>query len=152
MSRPPVYLTALLVVSAAAVAAPVPKSLKRSPPNFNGKWMLVRQNNGDREVPQISPWIWEINGEELVLQWPNGDGTFRKNQHASALVRPPDGQADEVNYVYDPKNGGRPSLGRATVEDGEFVIAWTDGGRPRPAEIKPGPGVNYYRFKRMPDK
>ena len=152
-----VLLAALLVWGAPhptppAVAAPVPKALKAKAANFDGKWELVRQNNSNKEVAQISPWIWEIDGETLTLHWGNGDGTFRKSKFASAFVRPADAQSDEMDYVYNPTNGGKPSLGRATVEAYEFVVCWAEGGNPRPGDITPGPGVNYYRFKRLVEK
>lgn len=142
----------VLVFASVGVAAPVPKSLKAKAVSFDGKWTLVRQNNNDREVPKISPWIWEINGTELILQWPNGDGTFRQNKQISSFARPADAESNEMDYLYDARGGGNPSKGRATIEGDEFVVCWTSAGQPRPSEIKPGPGVNYYRFKRMTEK
>jgi hypothetical protein len=57
-----------------------------------------------------------------------------------------------MDYVYDPQQAGKANPGRAAVEGDEFVVCWAGGGQPRPAELKPGPGVNYYRFRRMPEK
>jgi hypothetical protein len=136
----------------AAFAAPVPKALKKAPPNFDGKWELVRQNNNDREVQQISPWVWEIDGETLHRHWGNGNGRFNREEKNCWFVRPAGATADEMDYIPGSDRNGPSSPGRATIEDGEFVVCWSDARSPRPAEIKPGPGVNYYRFKRMPDK
>jgi uncharacterized protein (TIGR03067 family) len=149
VTRPALLLITLPLL---ATAAPVPKALKKAPPNFDGTWELVRQNNNDREVPQISPWRWEIDGDKLHRHWGGGNGRFSREERNCWFVRPEGATADEMDYVPGTDRAGAASPGRAAIEDGEFVVCWSDARQPRPAELKPGPGVNYYRFKRVSDK
>ena len=140
------------LLAGVAVAAPVPKALKAKAPNLDGTWELVQQNNNDREVPKLSPWRWEIAGEEMFRHWGNGDGTFRREKQNCWLVRPADGGADEVDYVTGHDRTGQAYKCRVTVTGDEMVVCWLDGSGSRPTESKPGPKVNYYRFKRASDK
>jgi uncharacterized protein (TIGR03067 family) len=141
-----------IFLSGVAVAAPVPKAVKAKAPAFDGVWELVQQNNNNSEVPKISPWKWEIAGEELYRHWGNGDGTFRRETQNCWLVRPKDGGPDDVDYVTGHDRQSATYTARAVVEGDEMTVCWTDGNRGRPADLKPGPGVNYYRFKRVSDK
>jgi len=144
---------AVLVLPVLAVAAPVPKAVKAKAPAFDGVWELVQQNNNDREVGKLNPWRWEINGDELVRHWGNGDGSFRREKQNCWFVKPEGGGADEMDYVtgFD-KNSSSTYKTRVVTDGNEMTVCWGDGSRTRPAELKPGPGVNYYRFKRVSDK
>ena len=145
-------LMAVFVSAGFAFAAPVPKSVKAKAPAFDGLWELVRQNNNDREVPKLSPWRWEIAGEEMYRHWGNGDGTYRREKQNCWFVKPDGGGPDEMDYVTGHDRRGTVCQTRAVIESDEMVVCWTDGGRGRPTDLKPGPGVNYYRFKRVSDK
>ena len=142
----------VMVFAAVAVAAPVPKAVKPKATNFDGTWELVEQSNDNRPVATISPWRWTIDGDALTRASGTGDGSFRPYTQPALFVRPADAQSNEMDYV--PDAGRRESVcpGRAVIENDEFVVCWTSAGKPRPAELKPGPGVNYYRFKRVKDK
>lgn len=139
-------------LSGVAVAAPVPKAVKAKAPAFDGTWELVQQNNNDREVPKLSPWRWEISGDELYRHWGNGDGTFRRERQNCWLVKAEGGGPDERDYVTGHDRNSSTYKTRVVIDGDEMTVCWTDGNRGRPTNLKPGPGVNYYRFKRVSDK
>lgn len=141
-----------LLLPALAVAAPVPKAVKAKPPAYDGLWELVQQSNNDREVPKISPWRWEISGEELVRHWGNGDGTFRRERQNCWFVKPEGGGPGEMDYVTGFDRKSTAYKARAVIDGDELTVCWADGNRGRPTDLKPGPGMNYYRFKRVVEK
>ncbi len=145
-------LFAFALLASAVAGAPVPKAVKAKAPALDGTWELVQQNNNDLEVPKLSPWKWEIAGDKLYRHSGNGDGSFSREKQNCWLVRPADGGPDDLDYVTGHDRTSQAYKCRVSVSGDEMVVCWTDGNGSRPTESKPGPKVNYYRFKRMPDK
>lgn len=144
-------LVLLAAVSSAAVAAPVPKGIKKK--SLDGNWKLVEQNHNGRDDPNFAKWMWVIEGEQLTYRRPDGNGVYQpseSNQKAS-LTRAADGKAEEMDYKYNTN----ATTNRAWVElDGEdLAVCYASGANAeRPTGVKTGPGIILFKFKRVTDK
>jgi uncharacterized protein (TIGR03067 family) len=146
-------LLALLLVPALAVAAPVPKAVKR-PPSLDGRWELVELVAGGRDVAGSNPWVWEVRGEQLTQYHRQPDGTLRPDESGvRRLVQPAGGGAEDLDYTTTDAAGEFVYHGLAAVDGDELVVCYpTVAAAPRPAERKAGLGVNYCRFRRVTDE
>jgi uncharacterized protein (TIGR03067 family) len=142
----------LLVVSAAAVAAPVPKALNKKVV-YDGRWRVIELNANGLDVTDLNPWVWEINREELVISnHTNGKLTPNDPNTITTLVREPGYGPREVDYVCDRGNQKLVFKGLVSVTDDVLTICFADPDKERPAEAKVGKTVHYLRFKRFADK
>ena len=140
MSSPVRALVALLLFAVSAVAAPVPKALKKPPASPDGSWYLVSvvSNGADKSVENMGR-DWVLGGENFLL------GYKEMPNHAKHLA---------PNFtVRDP---ARPHLRLWYKElavyevDGDTLrVAYADDGRKELTECKPGPGIEYYVFERV---
>lgn len=137
----------VLLTAAACVAAPVPKSLKRSP-TLNGRWESVELRSSGNVFARDTTWVWDIDGETVTRHNKQRDGSLLPDGPA-ALTRPDAGRLDEVDYTLSP--GNQPSLFRARVEvtRDELVINFANVNDPRPPDMAELPNGYLYRFKRV---
>ena len=122
-------LFVLLVFALPAVAAPVPKSLKK-PQSVDGRWHLIEHNTDGRDSP-VEKMIrdWAIDGEKLIIGKDTLPFKFRdpdrphlrQSAEQSAVVKL---VGDKLHYCY-------------TITPG---LALT--------ECEPGQGIYYYVFER----
>ena len=130
---------ALLLLPALAVAAPVPKGVKK-PPNPDGQWRLVGfSGDGAEPTPPTSMVLdWYIEGQHLLCGV-KGEPAY----HAKG----------EPNFTTpDP---ARPQYRRwgphpAALEmDGDTLrVCYAHDGRKELTECKPAKGIHYYVFQR----
>jgi uncharacterized protein (TIGR03067 family) len=147
MHRP---LFVLLMVSTAAVAAPVPKKVREKAPSLDGRWEIVEMRFLGQDITALNPWVWDIDGEKLTISNREKDGTLKLNDPTTAttLVRPENGEPGEVDYLRAGAGSNMLFKGRAKVDGDELVIGFTDPDKPRPAEVTTST-TYYHRFKRV---
>ena len=132
----------MLVTVGVAVAAPVPKSLKKKPPaKPDGVWVLA-EFSSDGVPPAPNPGMardWVFEGEYI---------------HIGAKSLPGQGNGPPNFTIYDPD---RPTLRKwgtnmAAYEldaDGDTLRAcYAHDGRKELTECKPDKGIHYYVFTR----
>jgi hypothetical protein len=134
----------LLLFAVPVLAAPVPKSVKKAPPQFpDGVWLL-QQFSSDGAAPAPP--------QSMVLDWVvAGEHIF-----AGAKVEPAHGAKGPPNFtIADPD---RPHLRKwgvmpATYEldDGGNTLrcCYAHDGRKELTECKPEKGIHFYVFKRV---
>jgi uncharacterized protein (TIGR03067 family) len=145
-------LVALLLASV-AVAAPVPKALKKAP-TLEGKWVTTERHVSGTDMT-ASPWVWEVKGTSLHTFAQQRDGTLTPDfaDDRITLSAPDPAKPSEVDYLY--VSGGQRILwkGLMTWDGEEFVICFGEREKDRPTEVKNDRSVySYYRFTRLPDK
>jgi hypothetical protein len=127
-----VLLFTVSVLAVPAVAAPVPKELKKAKPSVDGQWRMTEFICNGKPV---RPWtdVWTIDGEKITIGVATTPFTFRdpdqphlrKWQGYSAAVR----LVDDKLYV----------CVNWLTEDKVF-------------ESQPGPKLDLYVFERVKDK
>jgi hypothetical protein len=143
----------LLVAGVTALAAPVPKTLKAKTFDLTGKWVTAERVNNGQVV--TDPWVWQISGETLTPCYLNPDDTLRPTYPSTAVMtfsRPDPAKPDEFDYQFNDAGSRYHYRGRVAWEGDEWVFCFGQPGADRPAEVKAGKDVTYYRFKRLADK
>lgn len=146
------FVTALL---AAALAAPVPKSLKVQSQMLDGRWEAVEVTADGKDVTHNNWTVWEVHGERLSRWDRAGNGTLRAidKPYDVGLSRPSGSEAGEMEYTLS-------MLGqvmhrrkfRVTVEKNELVVCYhIDPDAPCPADLTGGQGLHRLRFRRIAD-
>lgn len=137
-------LVVLLLVALPTLAAPVPKGLKKAPPQKpDGVWLLIEfSSDGAVPAPPKSMALdWVIEGEFI---------------HVGAKVEPAHGAKGPPNFTIVDQD--RPNLRKwgslpATFEvdrDGDTLrCCYAHDGRKELTECKPDKGIHYYVFKRV---
>ena len=127
-------LLALAVVTG-AVAAPVPKALKKSDAEtFAGKWEVVCEENGQ----------------------PSSTGTWTFDAELKMKVASPNQPGAEYRVILDPAQSPKQIdvgdfKGIYAIDGDDIRIAFTTRGD-RPASFDPKPGVFDNRLRRATDK
>lgn len=144
-------LAALALTASAALAAPVPKSVKAKGPAVDGRWEAVLLKSSGNDFTKSRPWVWVIEGEAVTRYHPQADGTLQLDGPAT-LARPEDARPDEFDYHLP--SGGQSVLFRARVEvkGDELVINFAEVNDPRPADMTELTRGYFYRFKRVKEK
>ncbi|MCU0704311.1 MAG: TIGR03067 domain-containing protein [Fimbriiglobus sp.] len=154
------YRLAILVVlvGSLAVAAPVPKDLRKKPANLNGVWEVVEYHvNGNKSNSTIST-KWVIDGESLTIERvAKGGAVIGKAANVSYfLVKPEGGPANALDYTYVYTNNAIPSRampGVYELDADTLKFCWTNTPNgERPGECKPAQGNLMYVFKRVDSK
>lgn len=141
-------LLALLLVAPALVAAPVPKAIKRTAATIDGDWRMESSEiNGKMNPPPGRDYnLWKVQGDTMTL--------VRENDAAGAGAYPcrftseqsGDG-ARTFEYTVDKNKYHR--RGVCELDGDTLRVAFSsDAGTP-PAEVKSGPNVTVYTFKRV---
>ena len=133
-------LVVLLLFALPAVAAPVPKALKKPPASPDGAWHLVAINSDgvDGSVENMGR-DWVLGGENFLL------GYKEMPDHAKHL-----------NPNFTRRDPDRPHLRLWHKEpavyevDGDTLrVAYAHDGRKELSECKTGPGIHHYTFTRV---
>jgi hypothetical protein len=138
-------LIVLLLAGGVAVAAPVPKALKRQP-TLDGRWEAVLMHSGQQDILAGNTTVWDISGEKLTRSFKQPDGTLRSNLTLT-ITFPDKSKPDELDYG----SGPNEVLFRAriTLTADELTIRFADQNAPRPADMTEGTDGYYYQFKRV---
>jgi hypothetical protein len=149
-----VFRSALVLLTAsAALAAPVPKALKAKTFALDGVWVTAERVKNGQVI--TDPWVWQINGETLTPCYLNPDRTLQPTYPRTAVMtftRPDPDKPDEFDYQFKDAGSSYHYRGRVEWDGDEWVFCFGEAGAARPAEVKAGKDVNYYRFKRLPGK
>jgi uncharacterized protein (TIGR03067 family) len=151
-------LVALALASAAAVAAPVPKDLKKKEAKLDGTWEVVEYHSNGVKVNSAAAIKWVIDGQNLTIERnnPKGGIAVRPATVTYTLVKPDGGAANALDYTYNYTNGAIPSRAMPGVFelDGDSLkFCWTTNvNGERPAECAPAQGNFLYVFKRADSK
>lgn len=141
---------AALTLTAAALAAPVPKEVKKRPADLNGTWEVVEYHTGGNKV-NLANTKWVIDGESLQIQR-NNAALPGKLAVTYSLKKPQGGADNALDYVltYD-ENAGRPprtNPGVFELDGDTLKFCWSSRGE-RPTECKPDQTNFMYVFKRV---
>lgn len=151
-------LLAAAVTSTAALAAPVPKDLKKQPATLDGRWEVVEYHSNGRKVNSATSITWVIDGQNLSIERVNkAGGVLAKPANVNyTLVKPDGGAANALDYTYNYTNGATPPRTMPGVfeVDGDtlkYCYSNTVGGE-RPAGCEPAQGTLMYVFKKAEAK
>jgi uncharacterized protein (TIGR03067 family) len=143
----------LLAVASAALAAPVPKAVKARGKTLEGTWEATSMTMNGRDIIQGNTSVWVIRGDTLVRNSRGPDGSLvPSNPNLPIEFKADPDRPGELDYT--DRNGGQANLWRALYEvnGDEFTISFGDLNADRPAELKEGVGVYFYKFKRVEEK
>ncbi len=140
----------LLVIASAAVAAPVPKSLKKAV-TLDGRWEAVTMKQGEADVSRSNPTVWDVRGDTVTRYFREPDGTLRADGTTATLSCPDSSRRDEIDYTLN--NGPTKSLFRARIKltADEVVIRFAEQDAPRPADLSEGRDGWHYVYRRVRD-
>ena len=134
-----------------AVAAPVPKALKKSS-GLDGEWVLVEWYSGESRMQLTDDVRWAIDGEQLTVTSTKQAVPVGFAANATRTVRRPEGgAADAIDYTINFTDGSAPSFRPAVFElSGDtFKICLSDTHNgARPPECKPTRDSMLYVLKR----
>lgn len=150
---------AALLVAVAAVAAPVPKEVKKKEVKLDGKWEVVEYHSNGNKVNSALTITWVIDGTNLTIERSNvklGGAIGRPVGITYSLVKPEGGAANSLDYTINYANGVNPSRAMPGVfeQDGDTLkFCWTNtANAERPAKCEPAQGTLLYVFKRVDAK
>jgi uncharacterized protein (TIGR03067 family) len=140
----------VLLSAGAALAAPVPKALKKAPA-LDGRWEAVALRASGNAFTRTDPWVWDIDGETVTRHAKQKDGSLLADGPAT-LTRPDARQPDEVDYLLP--SGQQSTLFRARIEvsGDELVINFANVNATRPPDMTELKDGYHYRFKRVEKK
>lgn len=140
-----VLATLMLFAAPAALAAPVPKELKRTDlDSIVGTWALTGSCNGGGQINPGDGSLWKFDA----------DGQ-------AAIIRKPGDTAGGIKFALDPKTEPKSFdwicpwgewYGVYELKDDTFTI-YISGKKPMPdkgrnVQLNTGPGIEMYSFKR----
>jgi hypothetical protein len=136
-------LLAILVLTAVATAAPIPKALKKKPnsADFLGFWEQTGSNSNGKEGGVTHAKYWKIEPDKFYYGLP--DTNTLKSTASMKISTPDESQPNIIEY------GG--SLNRLEVHDD--VLTWVFGTSKTeaPDGIEPRASRIIYYFKRVPE-
>ena len=138
-------IVVLLLAAPLALAAPVPKELKRTDEGaIVGTWQVVRYSayNEERMVPQ--PTLWCFDGE--------GKGRFSNTQSWQDMaysLSPAENAKSPKGFDYAWDNFKMKGVYRLDGDTLKIALN-NDGGKVRAAELAPGKNTWYWEFERVP--
>jgi uncharacterized protein (TIGR03067 family) len=146
-------LLVLLGLTAAAVAAPVPKAVKAKAPALDGRWECVELNANDWDATKSNPWVWDIDGEKLTIHV-RTNGQLRPNERnmTTTLTRPDPSKPEEVDYHRDGNGTKSVFKGRFVIDGDKLTVCYDTTGGDRPTELKVDKRYHYVRFTRVVEK
>jgi uncharacterized protein (TIGR03067 family) len=139
---------ALLFVAPLALAAPVPKEVKKQRPTMDGTWEVVEYHTNGKKSDRTVFTRWVIAGESLRI---DRTDAAELAPPTYSLKKPDGGADDALDYVITYPNAARQKRtnpGVFEVDGDTFKFCWTTSGE-RPAECKPARGNVMYVFKRV---
>ncbi len=159
MFRSAAVAAVLLASVAVAVAAPVPKDLKKKDVKIDGTWEVVEWHSHGTKVNGTLAMKWVIDGQTLSIERTNpklGGAIARPAGVSYTLVKPDGGAANALDYTINYTNGLNPSRAMPGVFelDGDSLkFCYTSAANgERPAKCEPAQGNIMYVFKRVDAK
>jgi uncharacterized protein (TIGR03067 family) len=149
---------AVVAFASAAVAAPVPKSIKKPAPTLDGTWEVVEYHSNGRKVNSAVTTRWVIDGQTLTIERVNkGGGAMIKAAAtiAYSLVKPEGGADNALDYTITYNNGVTPpriNPGVTEVDGDTLKFCYSLAGGERPKDCTPAQGNMVYVFKRVDTK
>jgi hypothetical protein len=149
MPRALVVLLAAAV--SAAVAAPVPKSLKK-PLTLEGRWEAVTMTQGGIDVSRSNPNVWDIREDSLTRYYREPDGSLRADLATVTITWPDPSRRDEIDYTVNYTASTALFRARIKLTADEVVVRFAEMDAARPAELTDGKDGWYYVFRRVREK
>jgi uncharacterized protein (TIGR03067 family) len=145
-------LLTLLLLALPAVAAPVPKALKKNPHPLNGKWVVVEWHTDEARLGVSDTIYWTIDGDSLSVRGVRDEVPEGFLANVSRTITRPDGGADNAIDFNIAFADGSATIRRPAVIDLDgdrlsLCMSDTHNGT-RPAECKPARGTIMYVLKR----
>lgn len=147
-----------LTATATALAAPVPKEVKKQVPKLDGTWEVTEQHSRGNKLNVTTTTRWTIDGESLTIERANAKGVPIKGTTITyTLVKPGDGEGNALDYVLTYNNGGPaprtyPGIYQLDGDTLKFCYVPTAGKAgavQRPTECKPDESNILFVFKRV---
>lgn len=142
-------LLILVLLPVTAVAAPVPKSLKKSR-GLDGTWVVVGQNLNETVASPKKPGSedrWVITGQVLSIL---RGGRPQDDDVSYALVAPPGGASNALDYVMQVGKDVYTTPAMSQREGDTLLVALGTTGK-RPINCEPGWGILLYTLQRVAD-
>jgi uncharacterized protein (TIGR03067 family) len=132
----------LLLIVLPAIAAPVPKALKKPPQSPDGTWHL-EEFHTDGQVGAVEQVTrdWVIAGEHIFAG--------RQTEPAHGDKGPPNFTVADESNPQRRKWGNCPAVFELDRDGDTLRCCYAHDGRKEMTECKPQPGVYYYVFKRV---
>jgi uncharacterized protein (TIGR03067 family) len=152
-----IALVVAAFASAATVAAPVPKDLKKKEVKLDGTWEVVEYHTNGVKVNSTVTIKWVIDGQNLTIERAAKGGAIGRPVNVSySLVRPEGGAANALDYVLTYNNGANPPRtmpGVFELDGDSLKFCWSTAvSGDRPAGCAPAQGNFLYVFKRADSK
>lgn len=141
----------VLLMASTAIAAPVPKTLKRKP-TIDGRWQAIAMNQAGRDIMSSHPTVWDIGGGSVTRFFTGPNGTLTAENMTITITAPDPTRPDEIDYVQTIDNRRLLFRARIQVTADELSIRFAEMDAPCPAEMTEGTDGWLYRFKRVEAK
>lgn len=141
----------LVMIATPLAAAPVPKAVKKPPPQ-DGLWLAVEEAYEGRLTSDVEWTVWVIDGEDLTLL--QNTKTFRQFEAGEKppchtyTLRFPDAKDP---LAFDLMTGGNEyHAGRMEVTKDTLAVCYSyKPSTKRPTSVAPGDDVIYFSMKRL---
>jgi hypothetical protein len=140
-------LVALFLLAPALAAAPVPKALKPRVVSLDGDWRWeTQESNGQvSPAPKSDFCLWRVAGDTLTLVQEQG---MSRDEPCRFVGEPKEGGLRSFEYTVT--NNGYNRRGVCEAVDADTLrVAFHSNPSTPPAEVKSGPQVTVYTFKRV---
>lgn len=141
-------LAVLLLCTAPLVAAPVPKALVKKAVSIEGDWLWESQDNNGKisPAPDSDFRLWRVAGDTMTLIQKDG----KNKDEPCGLVCEPKGEGGLRSFEYKVRSNGYHRRGVCELDGDTLRVAFSGNETP-PADLKSGPSVTVYTFKRVTD-
>jgi uncharacterized protein (TIGR03067 family) len=142
-------LLVLAVLAAPLLAAPVPKALVKKATNIEGDWLWESQDNNGKvsPAPDSDFRLWRVAGDTMTLIQRQGTS----KDEPCGLVCEPKGEGGLRSFEYKVRSNGYHRRGVCQVDGDTLRVAFGSNSDTPPADLKSGPNVSVYTFKRVTD-
>lgn len=151
MSR---FAALFVFCAASAVAAPVPKELKKKPV-LDGTWQVVECSYHAEKDGQTPYNVWTLRGEEMAALHVKDADELRgyeddnKPYAYTFTLRLPNPD-DPTVFDATSRSTGKVHRGRLALDGDSLKVCYnSDPNDERPAACERGPGMIYHSFKRI---
>lgn len=142
-------ITALLLLAVPLAAAPVPKTLVKKAASMDGDWVWESQENNGKvsPAPKSDFCLWRVAGDTMTLIQMQGTS----KDEPCGLVCEPKGEGGLRSFEYKVRSNGYHRRGVCVLDGDTLKVAFSSSDANPPAEVKSGPSVSVYTFKRVTD-
>ncbi len=142
-------LLALLALASPLLAAPVPKALVKKAVSVDGdwRWESQEQNGNVSPAPKSDFCLWRVAGDTMTLVQTQGTS----KDEPCGLVCEPKGEGGLRSFEYKVRSNGYHRRGVCQVDGDTLRVAFGSNNDTPPVDLKSGPNVSVYTFKRVTD-